>query len=70
MQVESIRFRKQYGLYSRLLFRSEGFNAISPTELLYPMALWTCVYDTGQLDAVSVEGQRGGASQCCNNIKT
>ena len=32
MQVELIRFRKKYRLYSRLLLRIEEFNAISLTE--------------------------------------
>ena len=32
MQVELIRYCNLFCLYSRLLLRSEGFNAISPTE--------------------------------------
>ena len=32
MQVELIRFRKTYWFYTRLLLRSEVFNAISPNE--------------------------------------
>ena len=32
LQVELIRFRKKYRLYSRLLLRSEEFNATSFTE--------------------------------------
>ncbi len=34
LQLELIRYRKQCGLYSRLLLRSVGFSAISPSECI------------------------------------
>ena len=40
LQVKLIRFRKKYWLYSRLLLRSEEFNAISPNERKFRQ----CIY--------------------------
>ena len=62
LQLELIGYRKKCQLYSRLLLRSNGFNAISPTERIYQEVLITHTNHFGSVsDSV---GRLAPAAEC------